>query len=118
MAGREPLDMRGGRLPRCLSQSSADGLSNLFEFGVFAGFLLAVDQVAINDDLKGTTPRGDEANGFNLMLEFCEQTFDHAHGTVFVASSGAVLNRDVHGQHRNGEHLPTGTRRFATNAPS
>jgi len=124
MAGWDPLDMRTARLmpasdnrtapssnvrgaPRgeaaspSRSKAVAHWGGNLLVLSVFAGLQLAVDQIAIDDDLKRPARRGDQTKTLDVRLEFVEQFVNHAHGTVSIASNGAVLQGDIHGRHRN-----------------
>ena len=91
-----------------LGQSGSNRSSNLLVFGVLAGCQFAVDEVTVHYDLERSTRRCDEPKALDLWFELFEQFLNHAHGTVFIASSGAVLECDIHGRHRTAPRTPRG----------
>lgn len=74
----------------------SDRVGHFVVFGVSAGFLLGVDKLVANDHLVDTARRRDQREAAEVVLEFPEQLINHAHGTVFVPSSGAVLDTEIH----------------------
>ena len=57
--------------------------------------MLAVNQIAINDDLECTTPRGNERQIFDGLRVVVEQFFRQTDGAWGVVSSRAVFDTDL-----------------------
>lgn len=79
------------------------------------GLLFRVDETVVEHDLKSPTAGRDQDEAVNSSLELVEQLIGRAHGTVPIASNGAVFDAEIHSdersRHRERNHpLSPGTR--------
>lgn len=65
--------------------------------GVTSCLPLRIREAIVDHDLENAPLARDERQLLHIMLEFLEQLIGHAHGTVSIASSGAVFECDLHG---------------------
>lgn len=79
-----------------LFEEFLDERADFVVVGVAAGFLLRIDELITNDDLEYTTPRWDQSEVVDLVLEFFEYVASHAHGTVAIPSNRAVFDAQFH----------------------
>ena len=69
-----------------------DRIEDFLDLGMSVELLLGKDQFVSDGDLEHPAARRDDGHVIDVMLELAEDCFNHAHGTVCVASRGAVLN--------------------------
>jgi hypothetical protein len=77
--------------------------------GVATGLFFRIDETIVEHDLKPPAARRDQDEAVNDSLELIEQLIGRAHGTVSVASNGAVFDAEIHGNDRSRHHEDYGT---------
>lgn len=69
--------------------------------GVTSCLPLRIREAIVDHDLENAPLARDERQLLHIMLEFLEQLIGHAHGTVSIASNGAILDADLHDEDRS-----------------
>lgn len=75
------------------ADDGVDSVEHLIDLSVPSEFLLREHELVSSDHLEDSAFRRDQGDVLYVMLELAEYRFSHAHGTVCVASRGAVFNR-------------------------
>jgi hypothetical protein len=88
-------------VPGVLRQDFPQGTGDVFILGVATGLRFRVDETIVEHDLEPPAARGDQDESVNGSLELVEQLIGRAHGTVPIASNGAIFNAEIHGSNRS-----------------
>lgn len=96
-------------VPGALSQDFPQGTGDVLILSVATGLLFRVDETVVEHDLEPPATRRDQDEAVNGSLELVEQLIGRAHGTVPIASNGAVFDAEIHDNDRSRHHEDYGT---------
>lgn len=92
--------------PVPLRQDLPQGTGDVLILGMATGLFFRVDETVVEHDLEPPAAGRDQDEAIDDALEFIEQLIGRAHGTVPIASNGAVFDAEIHAGHasryRNG----------------
>jgi hypothetical protein len=88
-------------VPGALRQDFPQGTGDVLILGVATGLLFRVDETVVKHDLEPPATRRDQDEAVNGSLELVEQLIGRAHGTVPIASNGAVFDAEIHDSNRS-----------------